>query len=465
MHRNSQTNRERGAIVVTILLIMLFFTATVAGLLLLSNATLERSRSRVLQLEAQYAAESGADAAIATLNYSNSSFTGSSSDVTVLTTTRYKATYATSISGSNTTKIITSTGKIYQPATAASPSYTRTILVTIQQTSSTSASGLMSTNNLYIASSVKGVSGSSIYLNGFVKLTKNTNVLTFSSLTVAGKDTGASNCSIEGSGSLGNASAPAKATIDVAYNNCITPPGNSSNSNFTVTANDGSATPLQSLYIPWSQYMDSSYTAAGNCGDWTVAGTITIPSAGNAKKTHYPDSGSGVSSSCGTSGSINLGSKTVTITDNAHIRANLCSSSACTPTFNNTSGSLKFLFVEGTVNFNSLTTTAGSSPIVIFAYGADPGSHGSNACPYGDAAYLGNSGQTAAPAIYLLALNGVCIDSTKFGASQSLAGLGGKNLYIATNSGTPYPLGLNTGFPLSQIPVNLTWKATGYERR
>lgn len=458
---------EHGAIVVTILIIMLFFTAVISGVLLLSNATLTRSRGRVLLLEAQYAAESGVDAAIATLNYTNSSFTGTTSDVTVLTNTRYKATYATSVASSGSNKVITSTGKVYQPATATSPSYTRTVVITAQETAGTSASGLMSTNNLILGSAVKTVNGSSMYLNGFVKLSKNVNILAFSSLTVAGKDTGASNCSIEGSGSLANNPSSSKATIDVAYNNCITPPGNTSNSQFTVTANDNTVSPIQSLYIPWSAYMDSSYQNAGNCNDWTGAGsTLTIPSI--AKTSHYPDSSSGISSTCGTSGSINLGSKTINITDNVHLRANLCSSSACTPTFNNTSGSLKFVFVEGSVNFNSLTSASGSSPLVIFAYGADPGSHGSNACPYGDAMYVGNSGQTAAPAIFLLALNSVCIDSTKFPAPPSqtgLGGLGGKNLYIATNSGTPWPLTLNTSFPLSQIPVNLTWKATGYERK
>src|SRR5262249_25735069 len=142
-----------------------------------------------------------------------------------------------------------------------------------------------------------------IYLNGFVKLSKNTNTLKFSSLTIAGKDTGASNCSIEGSGSLGNNPSGTKATIDVAYNNCINPPANASNANFNVTANDSSVSTIQSLYIPPSAYMDSSYTNAGNCNDWTSgSSTLTIPSV--AKKSHYPDSSSGTISSCGTSGNI-----------------------------------------------------------------------------------------------------------------------------------------------------------------
>ena len=465
MKKHSAAQTETGAIIVTILFIMLFFVSVTAGLVLLSTATLDRSRGRVLLLEAQYAAESGADAAISTLNYTNSNFTGTASDVTVLSNSRYKATFATTVVNSGSNKVITSTGKIYQPATAATPSYTRTVIVTAQETSGTTASGLMSTNNLILGSSVKNVIGSSIYLNGFVNLTKNVNNLSFSSLTVAGKDTGVKNCSIEGSGTLSNNPSTSKATIDVAYNNCITPPANTSNTNFNVTANDSSISPVQSLYIPPSAYMDSTYSnSPGGCSDWTASGTtLSIPSTGNTKKTHYPDSGSGVTSSCGTSGNINLGSKTVNISDNAHLRANLCSTSACTPTFNNTSGTLKYLFVEGTVNFNSLNIVSGSSPLVIFAYGADPATH--NGCPYGDSVYLGNSGYTSASSIYLLALNGVCLDSTKFSTTPALAGVGGKNIYIATNSGTPFDLSLNSSFPLSQIPVNLTWKATGYERK
>jgi hypothetical protein len=159
-----------------------------------------------------------------------------------------------------------------------------------------------------------------------------------------------------------------------------------------------------------------------------------------------------------------LGSKTFNITDNVHIRANLCAASACSPTFNNTSGSIKYIFIEGSINFASVHTSAGSSPMVFITYGADPGTHGS--CPYGDSVFLNKDGSVGidAPAIYFLAASGICLYQSKFDASPALGGLGGKNLYISSNSGTPFDLYLDPSFPVDQIPIDLAWRAVRYER-
>jgi hypothetical protein len=120
----------------------------------------------------------------------------------------------------------------------------------------------------------------------------------------------------------------------MAYNNCISPPGNTSNANFNITANSGNISTVTSLYIPWSQYMDSSYTAANSCNDWTTgASPRKIPATASSKKTHYPDSSSNVATTCGTNGDIDLGSNQYNITDNVHVRASLCAANACDPTF------------------------------------------------------------------------------------------------------------------------------------
>lgn len=464
-----------GSIVVTILIMMLFLTTMTFGAILLANENMNRAWSRLLLLQAQYAAESGADYTITTLNNVNGSYTGTTSDVQVLSNVLYKATFAVTVTTSGANTIITSTGKVYKPANASSPSYIRKIKVTAERTAGSTASGMMGTNSIVIDSSVKNVNASSIFANLFVKASKNTTNLNFSSITVAGKDSasGTSNCSIEGSGTLNNYPTTSKATIDVAYNNCLSPPGNISNTNFTVKANDNTINTIQSLYIPWSQYMDSTYqNSPTGCSDWSASGsTITIPSTGNTKKTHYPDSSSGISTSCGTNGVIALKDTSVAtynITDNVHIRADLCSySSQCHPKFNNTSGSLKFLFVEGNAYFSGIDTAAGSSPIVIETFGANSSAIPKNHCNgIGASIYVGNDGSngTAAPQVYLLTKNNICFDQSKFAANPALAGMGGQNLYIATNSGTPFDLYLNTTFPTSQIPINLAWRAIGYER-
>ena len=216
--------------------------------------------------------------------------------------------------------------------------------------------------------------------------------------------------------------------------------------------------------------MDNTYSnSPTGCSEWTAGGSsasITIPNTGNTKKTHYPDSSSSVSSSCGSSGDLALGSRTYTIKDHVHIRANLCAASACTPTFYNPDSGIanvKFIFIEGTINFAGVQSSAGSGPIVLVAYGSDPASKAS-ACPFGGAMYLGNTGTVNAPAIYFLASNGLCLDKTKFTAAPNFGGLSGKNIYLSNSPGSPFDITLDSTFPISTVPLDLAWKAIRYRR-
>ena len=303
-------------------------------------------------------------------------------------------------------------------------------------------------------------------------MNKSSNNFIAENITVGGKNTGASNCSIGGTGTLTKPSSfttpgQTKTKITMAYNNCISPPGNTSNANFDVLANQTNITKITSTYIPFSQYMDNSYqNSPGGCTDWTTGTSPRdIPKTGNTKKTHFPDSSSNVSSACGTSGDLDLGTSQYNIKDHVHIRANLCAAAACSPTFYNPdsgAAGIKFVFVEGSVNFDHVITAPGSGPIVFVIYGPDPAAL-AGACPFGGAFYLGN-GSTNAPAAYFVAMNGACIDKSKFAVDGALGGISGKNLYIATNSGSPHDLHLDTGFPVSSIPVDLAWRAIRYRR-
>lgn len=463
---------EEGMVLVAIVSILIFLGIMLIGVFSLATSNLNRSHGRILSLEAQYAAESGADAAIAVLNSGNDSYTGTNTQVTVLTANTYKATYTVSVANGSTGKerIVTAVGRVYMPANAASSRFNRTIRVTVQRSSTSTASSVLSRNIIAIDSGVKNLYARDIYANGFINMAKNTTNLVAENIYVAGKNTGATNCSIGGTGNLVkpgsfSTAGQTKTNIVLSYNNCVSPPGNSSNANFNVLANQNNVATVQSTYIPWSQYMDSTYqNSPTGCSDWTTGSSPrTIPSTGNTKKTHYPNSGSNVSSSCGTNGNIDLQSAQYNITDNVHIRANLCASSACEPTFYNPDATVKYIFVEGDVNFGALKTASGSGPIVFIVYGSDPSSK-TSVCPYGGAFYLGNEDTTNAPAAYLLAMNGLCLDKTKFSAAPALGGIGGKNIYVATNPGTPFDLRLDPNFPVSQIPIDLSWRAVRYQR-
>lgn len=475
MVKKLRSKSESGSVIVNILIITLFLSVIIMALVVLANSSLSRAKGRILLLEAQYAAESGADTAIAYLNSDpNSTYTGTDgSQVTVLNNSLYKATYETTVAAgsSGSQKIVTSTGRLFQPKTAATAKFSRKIEVTVERTPGTlAATGMLSRNIIEIASSVKDIYAKDIYVNGYLQTDKNTNYLHVENLTAAGKNTSASNCSISGPGNLVKPTTfvtpgQTKTKITVAFNNCISPPGNTSNANFDVFANQTNIAKIQSTYLPWSQFMDASYKD-GSCSDWTTGSSPRrIPSTGNNKKTHYPDSSSNISTSCGSSGDLALGSNQYDITDNTHVRANLCAASACNPTFNNPDSTPKYIFVEGTINFTGVASAPGSGPVVLVSYGADPASKASD-CPLGGAVYLGSSGSNNvnAPQIYFIANNGLCFDKTKFGGTPSFGGISGKNIFISTNSGNPFDPTLNTDFPLSTVPIDLSWHASRYRR-
>ena len=468
----AKPSNEQGMILVAIMSIMIFLSIIMIGIFSLAGSNISRSRGRLMLLQSQYAAESGADAAIAMLNSGNDTYTGTPSEVTILTANSYKATYSVSVTNGSTSKerFITATGRVYAPKTAATASYKRTIRITAQRSSTSTASSVLSRNILALDSGVKNLFAKDLFVNGYISMAKNTTNLVAENITVAGKNTGATNCSISGSGNLVKPSSfttpgQTKTNITMAYNNCITPPGNTSNTNFNVLSNQGNISTVQSSYLPWSQFIDSSYlNSSTGCADWSNgASPRTIPRVGATKQTHYPDSGSNIANNCGTNGDLSLGSAQYNITDNVHIRANLCAATACSPIFYNPSAAVKYVFVEGTINFSTVQTAAGSGPLIFIAYGADPASK-AGSCPYGGAIYLGSSGNTSAPALYLLSTNGICLDKTKFGSNPALGGVGGKNIYIASNPGTPFDLSLDSNFPVSQVPIDLSWRAVRYQR-
>src|SRR4051812_8546052 len=113
-HYTKQTGQD-GSIIVSILIITSFLFTVMSGLVVLANSNLVRAKTRIQLLEAQYAAELGADAAIAYLNADPAaSYTGTgATEVTVLRNNQYKATFLTTVvaGSSSNQKIITSTGK------------------------------------------------------------------------------------------------------------------------------------------------------------------------------------------------------------------------------------------------------------------------------------------------------------------------------------------------------------------
>lgn len=479
---------QSGSILVSILVIMIFLTMTVMSLSVVSQTNITRANQRIYLLQAQYAAESGADVVVAFINSTAGTYDDSGDEKELYTyAPKYRATYQATVTDDpldTNKKTVNSIGRVYQPATAITPRYTYKLNVTLDRSSITSTSSIVSRNSVEIASSVKAIIAKSLFVNEYVKANKNTNDIMIDDLTIAGKYPDAGNCSLAGTGNLvRNSSLPpgTKAVLRMAHSNCMDdPPGNTSNADFDITANDSTLQKIASIYIPWSYKMNNNdnggnYTN-GSCSDWTAA-SPTIPSSGNARKTHYPDSGSGVvtASSCGGSGSspadLNLGNKTYTINDHAHIRANLCKSYTCTPKFINPDASVpKFIFVEGVINFERVTVDNTSPGEIIFiSYSTSQTISASKQCPSNSAAIrLGKDGSNSlvAPKAYFIATNGMlCVDQTKFDSgTKSLGGVSGKDIYLSSNSGATFELTFNPEFPLSSVPLDLSWRASNVKR-
>lgn len=482
------TSNQSGSIIVSIMVIMIFLTMTVLSLAVISQANITRGTQRIHLLQAQYAAESGADVVVAYLNSTSGAYPSSGVEKELFTyAPTYRATYQATISDHPTDankKLVNSVGRVYQPSTATTAKLTYKLNVTLDRSSMQFTSSIVSRNSVEVASSVKAVVAQSLFVNEYLRANKNTTDITINDLTVAGKYPDGSNCSLSGAGNLvRNSSLPAgtKAKIVMAHSNCMdVPPGNTSNTDFDITANDSSLQKIASIYIPWSYKMNNTDGGGnyvnGNCSDWAAA-SPSIPSSGNARKTHYPDTGAGTvpASSCGGVGSapadLNLGNKTYTINDHAHIRANLCKASSCTPKFINPDASNpKFIFVEGVINFERVTVDSTSPGEVVFiSYSTSQTIAASKQCPSNSAAIrLGKDGSNSllAPKAYFIATNGMlCVDQTKFDTGvQSLGGISGKDIYLSSNSGATFELTFNPSFPLSSIPLDLSWRASNIKR-
>lgn len=509
MYKNPQT--QSGSVVVSILVIMMFLTITILSLAVMSQSNIQRSINRIYALQAQYSAESGADTAIAYINQPNA--TGDASGVypesgqekllvqhTGPSTQDYRATYTAvtapyldenGIVDNNKIKV-TSTGKVYKPASSSNVSNTYKIEVIVERTTAQITSSLVSRNSVIVDSSVKKITAKSMYVNAFIEVESNVTGLVMDDLTIAGKvSQNGSLCSLIGKGYMEKRpDLVGKAKLNMAGLNCMdTGVGNTSNANFDITANNSELRPITSTHIPWSFKMNTAlYANAGSCNDWTAGtstSTITIPSAGNDKKTHYPNSLSGTASSgspsCGTAGDIDLGERKIILNDHAHVRGHFCKNNAnCRPKFvNPDSANPVFVFVEGTMNFKNITVSKDpASPfyspgdVVLISYSpAISGITGLNGSKCnGNVATIhlskDGSNDVLAPKLYLIATVGViCIDQTKFpGADDALGGISGHDLVISSNSGTSFNLSFNPEFPLDSIPIDLSWRAVHIKR-
>ncbi len=498
--------KENGSVVVSVFIIMIFLTLTVLTLSVINQSNISRSYSRLYMLQAQYAAESGADAAIAYINRADPATGGTLGSYpdsgvkkllvqnTDANSQSYKAMYTATTSAvtdesgaSDPNKLkVTSVGEVYRPATASNPTHRYKIEVLVERSIINASSSIVSRNSVVVDSSVKNITAKSLYINSFMNVESNSTDVTIDQLSIAGKvpQNGAA-CSLLGKGHLKkrvDLGGPVELTM--AGVNCMDPiVGNTSSPDFTISSNDTTIRPISSTHIPWNFKMNDAYTSSGSCSDWisgSSTATIHIPATLNSKKTHYPDTLSGVATgvapSCGNGGDLNLGERTIVLDDHAHVRGHFCKNSdQCRPKFiNPDSAHPKFVFVEGVINFKNVTVKEPESPgdVVLISYSPAisgvAGVNGSKCNGNVVSIHFNNDGSNnvVAPNLYVISTVGtVCIDQTKFpSTSDALGGISGHDLVVSSNSGTVFTLAFNPEFPVSEIPVDLSWRATHTKR-
>lgn len=158
-----------GVIVITSILVA---TVTTRGIANYQSATLEDTRKN-----SQFAADAGLDVGLYELNR-DADYTGGS-EVTLLNTTDERTTYQITITEGSTDdhKIIRSTGRTYQPASATSPKTTRIFEIEVEAvTSGTSGAGVVSgVGGLYMNNNSK-ITGGDVIVGGVISMSNQSQI-------------------------------------------------------------------------------------------------------------------------------------------------------------------------------------------------------------------------------------------------------------------------------------------------
>jgi Tfp pilus assembly protein PilX len=175
------TSRERGSILLSLIITLPFLILITTAYLSLSVNSFRVARKDQFHTHAQFAADAGVDYAIQQINQ-DSTWTGTVSEVTFHTSTDVKTTYTVTVIDNGSNKTVTSIGRTYWPAAAATSDNSVQVSVDLRPVSSGNYSIVTGVGGLIMKNSSKIVNGN-VYVNG--KLTmSNTSQIGLSILPV-----------------------------------------------------------------------------------------------------------------------------------------------------------------------------------------------------------------------------------------------------------------------------------------
>lgn len=170
-----QTTRQKGSVLLTLVIILPFLALIIAAYLSLTASGLKLARGDLLRTHAQFATDAGIDFAVQELN-GNTSWSGTSSPVEVLNDGSIRTTFEVDVATIDSdTKTITATGRSYAPVSATTPSGEITIVTELRPVTSGNISVVTGVGGLYMSNNSK-ILGGDVLVNGEVSLSNSAQI-------------------------------------------------------------------------------------------------------------------------------------------------------------------------------------------------------------------------------------------------------------------------------------------------
>jgi len=166
--------KQEGQILVSLLIVVPSMILIVAAYLNLSTSSYRASRQDQFHTMAQLAADSGADYAIGQINQ-NSNY-ASTAETTLHSDSQLRTTYTETLTtNSSSSKTVTSIGRTYWPAAAATPATSVTVKVDLRAVQQGNYSIISGEGGLIMGNTSKVVAGD-IFINGTIGLSNSAQI-------------------------------------------------------------------------------------------------------------------------------------------------------------------------------------------------------------------------------------------------------------------------------------------------
>ena len=161
--------KQSGSVLISVIIVMPFLIMIAATYMSLSSASLRLAYIDKSRTSAQFATDAGIDYGLQQIN-SNGSWTGTGSEIELQNTGGIRTTYQVTVADIDSdSKILTSVGRTYRPASATIPESSVTILVDLRSVTTGLFSIVSGVGGLIMSNSAKVVGGD-VLVNGEITL-------------------------------------------------------------------------------------------------------------------------------------------------------------------------------------------------------------------------------------------------------------------------------------------------------